>query len=437
MNNIPLAERMRPVNLKAFVGQKELLNLRGPLRKLIKKDRIPSLILWGPPGCGKTTLARIIANLSQARFINLTAVLTKVSEVKKIIEEARQLREFNQEKTILFLDEIHRFNKAQQDTLLSGVEDGSIILIGATTENPSFYVNSPLLSRAQVIKLEGLNENDIERILNLALRDKKRGLGKFKLRINKEAINYIAMISGGDARVALNILEKAADITTKKIIELKVAKSATAKYILYDKKGEEHYNTISAYIKSIRGSDPDAALHYLARMLEAGDDARFIARRLVILASEDIGNADPHALMVATAAANAVEYVGLPEAQLNLAQATTYLASAPKSNASYLALLRAKADIKNKRLDPIPLHLRNAVTELMKELNYGAGYKYAHDFKNHIAPDIDFMPKNMKGRRYYYPTNQGFEERIKERLKEIQNSKSQILNKSKIKNPKH
>lgn len=419
MNNIPLAERMRPVDLKTFVGQKELLNLRGPLRKLIKKDRIPSLILWGPPGCGKTTLARIIANLSKARFINLSAVMAKVPEVKKIIEEARKLREFNQEKTILFLDEIHRFNKAQQDTLLPPVEDGSIILIGATTENPSFYVNSPLLSRAQVIKLEGLNENDIERILNLSLRDKERGLGKFKLRINKEAINYIAMISGGDARVALNILEKAADITTKQVLDLNIVKSATTRFILYDKKGEEHYNTISAYIKSIRGSDPDAALHYLARMFEAGDDARFIARRLVILASEDIGNADPHALMVATAAANAVEYVGLPEAQLNLAQATTYLASAPKSNASYLALLRAKADIKNKRLDPIPLHLRNAVTELMKELNYGAGYKYAHDFKNHIAPKIDFMPKNLKGRRYYYPTNQGFEEKIREKLKMI------------------
>ncbi len=417
MNNTPLAERMRPLDLKTFIGQKELLNLRGPLRKLIKKDRIPSLILWGPPGCGKTTLARIIANLSQARFINLSAVTAKVPEVKKIIEESRKLRNFNQEKTILFLDEIHRFNKAQQDTLLPGVEDGSIILIGATTENPSFYVNSPLLSRAQVIVLEGLNENDIEQIINLALKDKERGLGKLKFRIHKEAIDYVAMVSGGDTRIALNILEKASDISTNNMIDLKTVKSATTRFILYDKKGEEHYNTISAYIKSIRGSDPDAALHYLARMLEAGDDARFIARRLVILASEDIGNADPHALMVATAAANAVEYVGLPEAQLNLAQATTYLAVAPKSNASYLALLRAKADIKNKRLDPIPLHLRNAVTELMKELNYGSGYKYAHDFKDHVAPNINYLPNNLKGKRYYYPTNQGFGEKIRERLK--------------------
>ncbi|MCX6811599.1 MAG: replication-associated recombination protein A [Candidatus Berkelbacteria bacterium] len=419
MNQTPLAEKMRPSDLRGFIGQKELLNLRGPLRKLIRKDRIPSLILWGPPGCGKTTLARIIANLSNARFINLSAVAAGVAEVKKIIEEARKLREFNQEKTILFLDEIHRFNKAQQDTLLPGVEDGSIILIGATTENPSFYVNSPLLSRAQVITLEALDENDIESIINLALKDKERGLGELKLKIKKDAIGYIAMVSGGDARISLNILEKAADITTKKVIDLNTVKSATTKFILYDKKGEEHYNTISAYIKSIRGSDPDAALHYLARMLEAGDDARFIARRLVILASEDIGNADPHALMVATAAANAVEYVGLPEAQLNLAQATTYLASAPKSNSSYLALLRAKADIKNKKLDPIPLHLRNAVTELMKELNYGAGYKYAHDFKDHIAPKIDFMPKNLKGKRYYYPTNQGFEEKIQQNLAEV------------------
>jgi putative ATPase len=422
--NIPLAERMRPKNLNDFVGQKDLLNLRGPLRKLIKKDRIPSLILWGPPGCGKTTLARIIANLSQARFINLSAVVAKVPEVKKIIEEARKLKEFNQQKTILFLDEIHRFNKAQQDTLLPGVEDGSIILIGATTENPSFYVNSPLLSRAQVITLEALREKDIEQILNLALKDKEMGLGKLKLKIKKEAIDYIAMVSGGDARISLNILEKAADITNKKTIDLNTVKSATTRFILYDKKGKEHYNTISAYIKSIRGSDPDAALHYLARMLEAGDDARFIARRLVILASEDIGNADPHALMVATAAANAVEYVGLPEAQLNLAQATTYLASAPKSNASYLALLHAKEDIKDKRLDPIPLHLRNAVTELMKELNYGSGYKYAHDFKDHIAPDISYLPKNLKGKRYYQPTNIGFEEKIKERLEMVRKKQS-------------
>lgn len=419
MNQTPLAEKMRPVDLHGFVGQKELLNLRGPLRKLIKKDRIPSLILWGPPGCGKTTLARIIANLSNARFINLSAVNAKVPEVKKIIEEARKLREFNQEKTILFLDEIHRFNKAQQDTLLPGVEDGSIILIGATTENPSFYVNSPLLSRAQVITLEALNEKDIAIILNLALKDKKRGLGDLKLKIENEATSYITMVSGGDARISLNILEKAADITNKITIDLNTVKSATTRFILYDKKGEEHYNTISAYIKSIRGSDPDAALHYLARMLEAGDDARFIARRLVILASEDIGNADPHALMVATAVANAVEYVGLPEAQLNLAQATTYLASAPKSNASYLALLRAKADIKNKKLDPIPLHLRNAVTELMKELNYGSGYKYAHDFKDHIAPNIDYLPNNLKGKKYYYPTNQGFEEKIQQKLSQV------------------
>ena len=235
------------------------------------------------------------------------------------------------------------------------------------------------------------------------------------------------MVSGGDARIALNILEKSADITTKDKIDLYIVKSATTRFILYDKKGEEHYNTISAYIKSIRGSDPDAALHYLARILEAGDDARFIARRLVILASEDIGNADPHALMVATAAANAVEYVGLPEAQLNLAQATTYLASAPKSNASYLALLRAKADIKNKRIDPIPLHLRNAVTELMKELNYGSGYKYAHDFKDHLAPNIDFMPKNLKGKRYYYPTDQGFEEKIREQLKKALTKKKIVI----------
>jgi len=419
MNQTPLAEKMRPTALNDFVGQKELLNLRGPLRKLIKKDKIPSLILWGPPGCGKTTLARIIANLSNARFINLSAVVAKVPQVKIIIEEARKLKEFNQQKTILFLDEIHRFNKAQQDTLLPGVEDGSIILIGATTENPSFYVNSPLLSRAQVITLEALDEKNIAQILNLALKNKERGLGELKLKIKKEAIDYIAMVSGGDARISLNILEKAADITAKKIIDLNTVKSATTKFILYDKKGEEHYNTISAYIKSIRGSDPDAALHYLARMIEAGDDARFIARRLVILASEDIGNADPHALMVATAAANAVEYVGLPEAQLNLAQATTYLASAPKSNASYLALLGAKADIKNKRLEPIPLHLRNAATELMKELNYGAGYKYAHDFKNHIAPKINYLPNNLKGRKYYYPINQGFEEKIRERLKFI------------------
>jgi len=422
MENIPLAEKMRPRNLKSFIGQKELTRRGGVLSTLIKKDKIPSLILWGPPGCGKTTLARIIANSSNSRFINLSAVTSKIAEVKKMMENARKIKQFNGERTIIFIDEIHRFNKAQQDAFLPAVEDGTITLIGATTENPSFEVISPLLSRAQVIKMEPLGKKEIKEIITLALKD-KRGLSDLKLSIESEAIEYLADICGGDARIALNILEKAALLLPKKIrrIDLDIIKKASEIYILYDKKGEEHYNTISAFIKSIRGSNPDAALHYLARMLEAGDDPRFIARRLVILASEDIGNADPHALMVAIATANAVDYVGLPEAQLNLAQATTYLASAPKSNASYLALLKAKHDIKNKRLDPVPLHLRNAVTELMKELQYGSGYKYAHDFKEHIAPNMEYMPKNLKGKRYYFPTNQGLEEKIKKRLKKAKN----------------
>ncbi|MDD4607078.1 MAG: replication-associated recombination protein A [Patescibacteria group bacterium] len=402
----PLADRMRPQSLDEFLGQNEIVGDNRLLRQAIENDKLFSMIFWGPPGCGKTTLARLIAKLTKSDFIEFSAVSSNKADIKKVIQQAQIKFKAYQQCTILFIDELHRFNKAQQDFFLPYVEDGTIILIGATTENPSFEVISPLLSRMKVFVFKPLLDQDIIKILQQALKNKERGLGKNKIKIDKKTLEFLAQMSGGDARTALNALDLAVSLAQKNSqgevgITLENIKEALQdKALIYDKKGEQHYNIISAFIKSLRGSDPDAALYWLARMLEAGEDARFIARRMVILASEDIGNACPTALVVATATAQAVEYVGLPEAQLNLAQAATYLASAPKSNSSYLGLLAAKEDVKNEGDLPVPLHLRNASTDLLKKLNYGKDYKYPHNFENSQV-DQQYLPDKLKNKKYY------------------------------------
>jgi putative ATPase len=421
---IPLASRIRPQDFEEFVGQEHLVGKGRLLREAIENDQLFSMVLWGPPGSGKTTLARIVAKKTGADFVQFSAVTSGVADVKKVAEEAKIKVKAYSKRTILFVDEIHRFNKAQQDAFLPSVEDGTIILIGATTENPSFEVIGPLLSRCRVFVLERLTEKHIKSLLKRALNDKEKGLGDEKLKVTSSVLDFIAYSSNGDARIALNALEVAAQIAPKKkygkkVINKKVAQEALQqKTLLYDKGGEEHYNTISAFIKSLRGSDPDASLYWLARMVEAGEDPRFIARRIVIFASEDIGNADPQALQVATAAAQAVEFVGMPEAQINLAQATTYLATAPKSNASYMALLEAKEDVKESLNEPVPLHLRNAPTPLMKKQGYGKGYKYPHSYPGHFVKE-EYLPQSLKNRRYYRPSEQGEEVKIRERLRKL------------------
>lgn len=418
----PLADRMRPRGLDEFVGQTHLVGPERFLGGLVVKKELPSLILWGPPGTGKTTLAYILAEATGAHFVSFSAVLSGVKEIREVIKEAKEQRRFYNRKTILFVDEIHRFNKAQQDAFLHHVEDGTITLIGATTENPSFEVTSPLLSRCKVLVLEQLSEEDIKVILERALMDKERGLGNLRIKLEDGVIEAITHLSHGDARVALNTLEAAVMMTQPgegdiHYIGLAIAKEAMQKKaLLYDKAGEEHYNVISAFIKSMRGSDPDAALYWLARMLEGGEDPLFIARRMVIFASEDIGNADPQALQVAVAAKDAVDFVGMPEGWIPLAQCATYLATAPKSNASYEAYLKALKDVKGKGALPVPLHIRNAPTGLMKGLGYGKGYKYPHSYKGGIVEE-DYLPEKLKGRGYYKPTDRGYEKEIKERLK--------------------
>jgi putative ATPase len=420
----PLAARIRPQDFTEFVGQEHLVLEGKLLREAVEADKIFSMIFWGPPGSGKTTLAKIIAAKTKSHFIRFSAVETGVADVRKIVEQASQRQQAFDQKTILFIDEIHRFNKAQQDAFLPHVETGSIILIGATTENPSFEVIGPLLSRSRVFVLERLTTSHITTLLKRALKDKNRGLGKLKIEIAQKLLDLIAASSNGDARIALNALEIAVNLSPKNqkgkivITEDKIVEALQHKALLYDKKGEEHYNTISAFIKSLRGSDPDAALYWLARMVEAGEDPRFIARRMVIFASEDIGNADPHALSIATAAAQAVEFVGMPEAQINLAQTVTYLATAPKSNASYMALLEAKEDVKESLNEPVPLHLRNAPTPLMKKEGYGKGYKYPHSYPSHFVKE-EYLPQSLKNRRYYRPTKQGEEIKICERLRRL------------------
>lgn len=414
--DIPLAERVRPKNLDEFYGQDKLVGEGKPIRLMIENDALSSFILWGPPGSGKTTLAKIIAEKTKADFYQVNAVSSGVKDLRRVIEIAEQNR-LMKKKTILFIDEIHRFNKAQQDALLSSVETGLIYLIGATTENPSFEVIPALRSRARVYILNDLGKNDLQKILDTALQN---DAFLSTLKIEYVDVDYLLYLSGGDARTLLNVLESSVvnEIEsepikiTKEILENVVQK----KNIFYDKAGEEHYNIISAFIKSVRGSDPDAALYWLARMLEGGEDPLFIARRLVILASEDIGNASPNGLVLAGAAFDAVHKIGIPEARIILAQCVTYLASAPKSNASYMGIKNAEQEVKNNNLYPVPLHLRNAPTKLMKDIGYGKTYKYAHDFENNFVAE-NYLPEELKGKQFYFPTENGQEKNIKERLK--------------------
>ena len=424
----PLAHRMRPDTLDEFVGQEHLLGPEQPLSLAIAEDTVMSCVFWGPPGCGKTTLAQIIAQCTKAHFEHVNASTTGVPELRKKVAEAEERLKFQSQRTILFLDEIHRFNKAQQDFLLSFVEDGTLVLIGATTENPSFEVNAPLLSRMQVYPFQPLESAHIRQLMERPLTDAERGLGKYQTSLSEDGTDALLQVADGDVRLALNALELAVqtckpDEEGVRHLDAETIRRAVQKRMLrHDKSGDEHYNLISAFIKSIRGSDPDAATYWLARLLEAGEDARFIARRLVILASEDVGNADPQGLLIADAAARAVEFVGLPEAQINLAHATTYLACAPKSNAAYMALLAAQKDVREKPAYPVPLHLRNAPTQLMKELGYGEDYKYAHDFEDHIV-EQEHLPDALRDKQYYEPTEIGYEERIRKYLKKTKKLK--------------
>ena len=416
----PLADRMRPQNLAEFVGQEHLVGPDKILRGFMERKELVSMIFWGPPGVGKTTLALIVAKTIGAHFVSFSAVLSGVKDIRAVIEEAKQQLKYYGKSTILFVDEIHRFNKSQQDAFLHHVEDGTITLIGATTENPSFEVNAPLLSRCKVLVLEQLSADNIKTIITNTLSNKERGLGNLKIAIDDDAFNFIVELSHGEARVALNTLESALilmspDKKDKRRITLKVAQEAMQrKALLYDKGGDEHYNVISAFIKSMRGSDPDAAVYWLARMLEAGEDPLFIARRMVIFASEDIGNADPSAVQVAVAVKDAFHFVGMPEGWIPLSQGVTYLASAPKSNASYKAYLSALEDVKEKGALGVPLHIRNAPTPLMKDLGYGKGYKYPHNHGGHI--EQSYLPEELQGKEYYKPTENGFDKEIKERL---------------------
>ena len=430
----PLAARMRPRMLDEIIGQEHLLAPGRILRRSIESDRIPSMILWGPPGSGKTTLAEVIAHHTRARFVTLSAVVAGVADLRKVVEEARKLGQFSKQRTILFIDEIHRFNKAQQDAVLPHVERGTVTLIGATTENPSFEVNSALLSRTRVFVIHGLSEEQIALILQRALNDNERGLGALNVSASDDVLQQIAMYANGDARTALNVLELAAQNSQRVSLENAPAEITTSmiedamqhRALLYDKGGDQHYDLISALHKSVRGSDPDGSLYWLARMLEAGEDPLYIARRVVRMASEDIGMADPQALGVCVAAQQAVHFIGIPEGALALAQAVVYLATAPKSNALEVAYGRVSEDIRNVQNAPVPIWLRNAPTRLMKDLAYGKEYKYAHDFYKDMPSDDpqrppaaklqEYLPENLVGRHYYEPGNQGKEASIKQWL---------------------
>jgi putative ATPase len=437
----PLAARMRPRTLDEILGQEHLLAPGRVLRRSIEADAITSMILWGPPGSGKTTLAEVIARQTHAHFVRLSAVSAGVADLRKVVEDAKKLKQFSRQRTILFIDEIHRFNKAQQDAVLPHVEHGVVTLIGATTENPSFEVIAALLSRSRVFVLRGLNEEHILTILHRALQDKERGLGQLHITIDEEALQQIAIFANGDARTALNVLELATqgsiaaspehtamDITLPMIEDVMQHRA-----LLYDKSGDQHYDTISALHKALRGSDPDASLYWLGRMLEAGEDPLYIVRRLIRFASEDIGMANSQALVVCVAAQQAVHFVGLPEANLALAQAVVYLATAPKSNALYEAYSRVQADVQETRNDPVPLQIRNAPTQMMKDMDYGKDYKYAHDYYKDMQiedPDRppaiqlqEYLPESLKGKRYYEPGQQGQEASIKKWLEKRRGQK--------------
>ena len=421
--NAPLAERMRPRTFDEFVGQQQVVGSDRVLFRAIAAGRLPSFILWGPPGTGKTTLARLVATATQAAFEPVSAVTSGVADLRRIVAEARDRRGMHGQATILFVDEIHRFNKAQQDVILPHVEDGTVTLIGATTENPSFEVIAPLLSRSRVFALQSLTPQEVEAIVNRAAEDHERGLGEMNVSVAADAMSHLVNIANGDARVALNALETAAYATTPdadggtRLIDLDtIADALQRRSPMYDKAGDSHYDTISAFIKSVRGSSPDGALYWLARMIESGEDPLFIARRLVILASEDIGLADPQALTVAVAAQQAVHFIGMPEGRIPLAEATVYLATAPKSNTAYAALNEAIADVRRLPNDPVPLHLRNAVTGMMHQMGYGKDYKYSHDYEGHFAPQ-EYLPPQLQNRRYYHPGTEGAEREITERLR--------------------
>ncbi len=415
----PLAYRMRPGTLGDFAGQSDAVGEKGYLKKMLESGKIPSIIFWGPPGTGKTTLAMIVAKHIMAEFIPMSAVSSGIKEVKAVVDRAK----FNLragKKTILFVDEIHRFNKSQQDAFLPHVENGTIILIGATTENPSFEVNSALLSRARVITLKALEFDDLKKIVLRALNDSENGLGKRRISITDDALKLIETISNGDARSALNILEVVDALKTGEKYEISaddIKQAADTKTFLYDKAGEEHYNLISALHKSMRDSDPDAALYWAVRMMESGEDPLYVIRRVIRFASEDVGNADPTALLLANAAKDTYHFLGSPEGELAIAQAVIYIACAPKSNAAYAAYGSAVEDVKNSKDDPVPLGIRNAPTKLMKELGYGSGYKYAHDYEDHIVAQ-QHLPDRIKDKKYYFPSENGREKNIKERLAE-------------------
>jgi putative ATPase len=419
----PLATRMRPAALHEFVGQEHLVGQGRVLRKAIESGQVPSIILWGPPGTGKTTLAYVIAKATQTHFSPISAVDATVADLRQLIKEAKERYKLYQQRTIIFIDEIHRFNKAQQDAILPYVENGTVTLIGATTENPSFEVISPLLSRCQVLPLKPLADDEMQAIIMRAAKDELQGLGKLNVELSEDVLLHLIMMSNKDARVALNTLEIAAKVTPadsdgKRRIPLATIEDAMQhKAPRYDKEGDQHYDIISAMHKSMRGSDPDAALYWLGRMLEAGEDPLYIARRLVRFASEDIGMADPQALVVAMAAQQAVHFIGMPEGSLALAEAAVYLATAPKSNSLYQAYSQVVEELKEKADEPVPLHLRNPVTQLMKKMGYGKGYKYPHEYAGHFIQQ-QYLPDSLLGKRYYTPSDQGYEATIAQRLKE-------------------